>query len=186
MNSLDVYDFDYLQGTGVQAQQEAAAAVADTSSLTTVGTQTQVVGFDASGLPVAINVAGDGNGAGLSVSAGTLTATLPQNLQTTGSPTFANLTINSTGTQILAVISATATLDFPNTLAQTSSDLTITVAGAAVGDAVFLGTPATPDANSCFTGWVSAADQVTIRFSNYSAIAIDPASATYRAVVFKF
>lgn len=93
MNSLDVYDFDYLQGTGVQAQQEAAAAVADTSSVTTVGTQTQVVGFDASGLPVAINVAGDANGAGLSVSAGTLTATLTQDLRTTASPTFAGLTV---------------------------------------------------------------------------------------------
>lgn len=93
MNSLDVYDFDYLQGTGVQAQQEAAAAVADTSGVTTVGTQTQVVGFDASGLPVAINVAGDANGAGLSVSAGTLTATLTQDLRTTASPTFAGLTV---------------------------------------------------------------------------------------------
>lgn len=93
MKSLDVYDFDYLQGAGVRAQQEAAAAVADTSNLTTVGAQTQVVGFDASGLPVAINVAGDANGAGLSVSAGTLTATLTQDLRTTASPTFAGLTV---------------------------------------------------------------------------------------------
>lgn len=93
MNSLDVFDFDFLQGTGVQAQAEAAAAIADTTNLTTVGTQTQVVGFDASGLPVAINVAGDSNGAGLSVAAGTLTATLTQDLRTSASPTFAGLTV---------------------------------------------------------------------------------------------
>ena len=186
MNSLDVYDFDYLQGTGVQAQADAAAAVADTTNLTTVGTQAQIVGFDASGQPTPIGVSGDGNGAGLSVAAGTLTATLPQNLQTSGSPTFAGLKIDATGTTIEAAYSASATLDFPNTLAQQSSDLTITVTGAAVGDPVFLAIPAAPDANSCYTAWVSAAGVVTVRFNNYSSAPIDPASGSFRACVFHF
>lgn len=81
-------------------------------------------------------------------------------------------------------VSATATLDFGNTLAQTSADLTMAVAGAAIGDMVALGTPAAPDANSGFTAFVSAPDVVTVRFSNYSAGAIDPASGDYSVRVF--
>jgi hypothetical protein len=183
---IDVQDFDYLAGGSVQAQQEAAAAVADSSTIIATGVSTQILGFNSGGTPEPKNVAGDSNGVGLAFSGNTLTATLTQNLQTSGSPTFAGLKIDSTGTTIEAVISATATLDFPSTAAQTSSDLTIAVTGAAVGDAVFLGLPAAPDANGCFTAWVSAANTVTVRFNNYSAGAIDPASATYRVVVFKF
>lgn len=77
-----------------------------------------------------------------------------------------------------------ATLDFPNTLAQTSSDLTITVTGCVQGDVVRLSVPnAVVVANSCYTAWVSAADTVTVRFNNYSAAAINPGSASYRVVV---
>lgn len=186
MAEIDVQDFDYLAGGSVQAQQDAAAAVADTSTIVATGTATQILGFNSGGTPEPKNVAGDSNGVGLAFSGNTLTATLTQNLQTSGTPTFAGLKIDSTGTTIDAVISATATLDFPSTAAQSSSDLTMTVTGAAVGDAVFLGLPAAPDANSCFTAWVSASNTVKIRFNNYSAGAIDPASAAYRAVVFKF
>lgn len=87
--------------------------------------------------------------------------------------------------KLATVLTNTATLDFANTLAATSSDLTITVTGAAVGDAVFLGAPASPNINSCLTSFVSAANTVTVRFNNYSAAAIDPASATYKVVVNK-
>lgn len=78
----------------------------------------------------------------------------------------------------------TAVLNFPNTLAQTSSDLTVAVVGAKLGDAVALGVPnAAVNANSSYSAWVSAADQVTVRFNNYSAAAIDPASATFKVGV---
>ena len=84
-------------------------------------------------------------------------------------------------------LTATATLDFSSTSAQSSADLTITVTGAADGDAVHIGVPnASVNANSNFTGWVSAADTVTIRFNNYSSSAIDPASGTFRAVVTQY
>ncbi len=83
------------------------------------------------------------------------------------------------GTAIAKFIKATATLDFGNTSAQTSADLTITATGAAVGDTVVLATPASIDANSCYTARVSAADTVTVRFNNYSALAIDPASGSF-------
>lgn len=90
------------------------------------------------------------------------------------------------GTICKKILSATATLDFPSTAAQTSSELTITVTGAAVGDSVAIGIPASTNANTCFTGRVTAADTVTIRFNNYSSAAVDPASATYRATVTQF
>lgn len=187
MVDIDVQDFDYLAGGVEQAQAEAQAAAANTSSLVgVVGSTSQIIGFNSGGNPQAKSVAGDSNGAGLAFSGNTLQATLAQDLQTTGTPEFAALKIDSTGTLIQAVISASATLDFPNTAAQTSSDLTITVTGAAVGDPVFLAIPAAPDANSCFTAWVSGANTVTVRFNNYSAGAIDPASGSYRACVFKF
>lgn len=84
------------------------------------------------------------------------------------------------------ILQATATLNFPSTNAQTSSELTIAVTGAAVGDVVMLGTPAAPDADSCFTAYVSATDVVTVRFNNYSAAPINPASGDYRVAVLQF
>lgn len=86
---------------------------------------------------------------------------------------------------VVGKLSNTATLDFPNTSTGTSADLTITVTGAAVGDVVMLGLPASPDANSCYTGWVSATNTVTVRFNNYSANPIDPASGSFRAMIIK-
>ena len=81
---------------------------------------------------------------------------------------------------------ATATLNFGSTAAGQSSDLTVAVIGASVGDPVSVGLPAAPDANSCFTAWVSAVDTVTVRFNNYSAGAIDPASGSYKVIVSKY
>lgn len=93
----------------------------------------------------------------------------------------------SSGSQVKLVKSATATLDFPSTAAQTSQDLTITVTGAAVGDTVMIGVPnGSVNANTSYTGWVSAADTVTIRHNNYSAAAVDPASGTFRATIIGF
>jgi hypothetical protein len=81
-------------------------------------------------------------------------------------------------------LTGSGTLDFPNTLAFTSSDLTITVTGAAVGDIVILGTPV-QGANSTFTAFVSATNTVSVRMNNYSALAIDPASAAFKVYVIK-
>lgn len=87
---------------------------------------------------------------------------------------------------VAIVLSGSATLDFPNTLAQTDSDLTITVTGAVDGDPVDVGIPnASANAGSCYTAWVSAADTVTVRFSVYGVLAKDPASGTFKVKVFK-
>ena len=113
-------------------------------------------------------------------------ATTKLTISSAGAATFTGTVAIGSGTPIAKVLSATATLDFGNTSTLTSTDLTITVTGAAVGDSVAIGLPAAPDANGCFTGWVSAANTVTVRFNNYSAGSIDPASATYRATVTQF
>src|SRR5688500_798931 len=74
----------------------------------------------------------------------------------------------------------TATLDFPNTAAQTSSDLTVTVTGAKVEDSVTVVVPLVSMlASSCYNAWVSAPDTVTVRFNNYSAGAQNPASGDF-------
>lgn len=85
------------------------------------------------------------------------------------------------------VLTGSATLDFPNTTGGNTSDLTITVTGAASGDCVGLGVPnaSVASANAIFTAWVSAADTVTVRFSNTGAGALNPASGTFKVIVSK-
>ncbi len=83
-------------------------------------------------------------------------------------------------------LSATATLDFGSTATNTSTDLTITVTGAALNDTVVLGVPhGSVLANSSYNAWVSAANTVTVRFNNYSAGTLDPDSNTFRVDVWK-
>ena len=84
-------------------------------------------------------------------------------------------------------LTASATLDFPSTAAQSQSDLTITVTGAADGDAVTVGAPnGSYDTNIVYVAWVSAADTVTVRLLNNALVAKDPASGTFKVVVIKF
>jgi len=114
----------------------------------------------------------------------------------TGSSAVAQLSVGSDGQLLTAAsgettglkyawkhLSASASLNFASVAAQTSADLTIAVTGAAVGDAVFLGTPAAPDANLVYTAFVSSSGVVSVRCGNLSAGAIDPAAATFRVVV---
>lgn len=85
----------------------------------------------------------------------------------------------------IGFLTATALLDFASIAAQAKADLTISVPGAKVGDAVFLGLPAAPAAGLVFNAFVSADDVVTVRASNTSGGAVDATSATYRALVIK-
>ena len=96
---------------------------------------------------------------------------------------------NSTATRytLAKTLTNTAALDFVSTNTMLSSDLTITVTGAALNDAVVLGIPnGSVMANSTFTAWVSAANTVTVRFNNYSAGTLDPASGTFRVSVLQY
>jgi hypothetical protein len=83
-------------------------------------------------------------------------------------------------------LTGSATLDFGSTNAQLSTDLTITVTGAADGDVVSLGVPnAAVNANTSYSVWVSAANTVTVRFNNYSSGTVNPASGTFKVFVTK-
>ena len=84
-------------------------------------------------------------------------------------------------------ISGSATLDFPSTNNGNKSDLTINgITGAEEGDVVALGIQNSVNLNhSCFTAWVSAANTVTVRFSNYGTGSLDPVQATFKIKVFK-
>lgn len=84
------------------------------------------------------------------------------------------------------ILRGSATLDFPNTSSNSSSDLTITVTGATDGDPVSVGVP-----NSCaslgglYFGFVSAANTVTVRFHNATGGSVNPPSATFKVTVSK-
>lgn len=95
---------------------------------------------------------------------------------------------SSTRQTINQGLTATATLDFPSTNNDSFNNLTVTVTGAVVGDVVTLGLPngSVPAAASNFTSWVSAANTVTVRFSNHSGVAQDPASGSFKIFVTKF
>ncbi len=82
-------------------------------------------------------------------------------------------------------LSASATLDFPSVAAAGQQELTITVTGAATGDTVYLAPPSSLEAGLIATGRVSATNTVTIRVSNITAGAIDPASASWKVRVVK-
>jgi hypothetical protein len=82
------------------------------------------------------------------------------------------------------LVPVTAALNFPPTAAFTSSDLTVNVPGAADGDLVSLGVPVgSTQVNSSYTGFVSAPGVVTVRFCNFSALAIDPAAGNFHVAV---
>jgi hypothetical protein len=97
------------------------------------------------------------------------------------------MVVGASGTPLSSIYQNSASLDFPNTKARTSSDLTVTVTGATIGDAVSIGTPPVAvHANSSYSAWVSSANTVTVRFNNYSSRAINPVSGTFQAMVTHF
>jgi hypothetical protein len=91
--------------------------------------------------------------------------------------------ISGSGATINKVLTNSASLDFPSIDAAAQANLTITVTGAAVGDEVILGLPAAPAAGIVFNAFVSATNTVTIRASNITGTAVNPAAATYGVIV---
>lgn len=76
-------------------------------------------------------------------------------------------------------------IDFGSMGSGTVQVRNVVVAGASVGDPVVLGPPSTLEAGLVATGFVSAADIVTVRLINLSGVLTDPASATWRVGVLK-
>lgn len=85
-------------------------------------------------------------------------------------------------------LTVVATLDFGNLVAGASADLTVTVTGVKANDAqpiVEVGTGSFT-AGLVFRGFVSADNTVTVRCTNASTGAINPASASYRIEVRRY
>lgn len=104
-----------------------------------------------------------------------------------GSYSLATITVDQDGRLQSAangVLSASAVLDFPSTSANSTQDLTVTVTGAADGDAVSIGVPNASATVGVFFAWVSASNTVTIRFHNQSGGAVNPTSGTFKVKVF--
>lgn len=79
-----------------------------------------------------------------------------------------------------------ATVDLASTATLTTdSSITVTVTGAAIGDAVLIAPLAEPTTGTFLWGWVSAADSVTVNHSNFSAGTVNPASQSVIIYVFK-
>jgi len=93
----------------------------------------------------------------------------------------------SSGTQQGSVkcLWANAAFDFASSATLVSSDVTVTVTGARLGDPVAIGMVTNPAANLTYYGFVSAADTVTVRFMNTSGSTVDPASQQITVCVFK-
>ena len=78
---------------------------------------------------------------------------------------------------------ATASLDFGSTAQSAISTATVTVPGAQVGDIVSLGAPSTIEAGFLWSGFVSAANTVTIRLAKITTGTVDPAVGTWAVTV---
>lgn len=86
----------------------------------------------------------------------------------------------------LGFLTNTITHDFGSLSHGAEEEVTITVTGASVGDACFVGAPATIEIGLSWDAYVSAADTVKLRVYNYqNSNSIDPASATWRVTVLK-
>jgi hypothetical protein len=83
-------------------------------------------------------------------------------------------------------IHGTATINFGSLSANGGTETqTATVTGAATTDYAFVTTNGAPAAGILYQAWVSAADQVSIRATNTTNGAIDPASQGFLIIVFK-
>jgi hypothetical protein len=94
-----------------------------------------------------------------------------------------------TGSKVKFLKRGFGTLNFASIAAGAYEDLTVSIVGATttMGACVTVGLPSTGGSPGIiYTGFVSAADTVTIRAFNPTAAPIDPASAVYSALITGF
>ena len=82
-------------------------------------------------------------------------------------------------------LSSTASLAFGAIAAGTSVSRNITITGVAMGDPVSLVPPASLVSGLVYSGYVAAAETITVRVTNITTAAITPATADWTAVVIK-
>ena len=140
---------------------------ASIGTMATTSSLTHVLGVNSS------NAIGEVTLGNLSISSGTLNVNVSDGIKT------------SSGAVALDMFrTITVGTDFPNTSAQSSSDITVTVTGAVAGQPVWLGVPnSAVSANTSYSAWGSASNTVTIRFNNYSSASVNPSSGSFYVVV---
>ena len=82
------------------------------------------------------------------------------------------------------ILSTKATLNFGEIAAGTSAILTVSLGGVKVNDPTLVSAEDALATGIFFTGYVTTADIVTVRCDNFSAGAVNPASAEFKIVVF--
>jgi len=98
-----------------------------------------------------------------------------QNIQGGSSGSYYHL-----NTYLTATLSAH---DFASITAHTTSTTTVTVTGAITTNFVLIRTSTAPESGMVYDAYVSSANTVTIRATNTTAAAIDPASRDYTVLV---
>lgn len=84
---------------------------------------------------------------------------------------------------LMTGLTTTQTLDFPNITSGNTSELNVTVAGATVGSACSCAPNTSIELGLQWSCYVSAPNTVTVRVSNVSAIAVNPASKSWKVTV---
>lgn len=90
---------------------------------------------------------------------------------------------------ILHILHGSATLDFPNTPANSISELTMTVTGVSNADILAelgVGKNGWPPAGGSYAAYVSADNTVTVRFVNNTTSAINPTAAVFEVEVHQY
>lgn len=89
------------------------------------------------------------------------------------------------GATLQKILTATASTAIPTLAAAASSDVTLTVTGAVVGDIAIVNQQVALPAGLLLRAWVSAANTVTITVTNASGASITGASYSLKAVVLR-
>jgi len=158
-------------------------------TLPTAGTLVTINGTEAlTSKTINGNIISNGTpGTTLTIAQGKTFATTNENITLNAAVGGSNLTLPSSGI-LVAAISNAELLSFGTVGANSSKDVKFTVpfSGAALGDAVSLGVPiVSMPANGMYAAWVSAANEVTVRFINNTAGAIVLLDGTFKAKVLK-
>ena len=89
------------------------------------------------------------------------------------------------GTEVLASIKSSGTIDFANIVTLSCLTNTQTMTGAAANDPIACSWPAALADGLAGTCWISATNTVSYRLCNVTIASIDPASGTFAARVIR-
>lgn len=105
--------------------------------------------------------------------------TVGDDLAVTGDTTTATLKVGSTGTTIKTIKSGTGAIDLGSIPSAETGSGTITITGAAAGDALIVNVPSLTTGLAFAGSNITAGNTATLYFVNATASAIDNAEATF-------